>query len=118
MNSKVQRMEDKFIKEFENFYDIQLLKDYGNKIRTEIINVSEDLRKRNDDFSERIIREESHFWFNLISNFRGINIDNSEEKVKRLTKLIEIYTCFSDICRHIDYTRNDVNRFKSLINRE
>ena len=35
-------MEDKFIKEFENFYDIQLLKDYGNKIRTEIINGLED----------------------------------------------------------------------------
>ena len=35
-------MEDKFIKEFENFCDIQLLKDYGNKIRTEIINGLED----------------------------------------------------------------------------
>ena len=38
-------MEDKFIKEFENFCDIQLLKDYGNKIRTEVINGLEDLQK-------------------------------------------------------------------------
>ena len=81
-------MEYKFIKEFEIFYDSQLLKDYRNKIRTVIINGLEDLRKRNDDFSERIIREEILLWFNLINNFSNFNIDNPEEKVKRLTKLI------------------------------
>ena len=53
-----------------------------------------------------------------MSNFRDFTIDNSEEKVKRLTKLIEIYTCFSNICRQIYYTRDDVNRIKSLINSE
>ena len=111
-------MEDKFIKEFEDFYDSKLLKDYSNKIRTEIINGLEDLRKRNDDFSEKIICEESRLWSNLIRNFRDFNKDNSEEKVKRLTKLIEIYTCFSDICHQIYYTRNNVKRIKSLINRE
>ena len=52
-------MEDKFIKEFENFSDSQILKDYGNKIRTEIINELEDLRKRNDCFSLKIILEET-----------------------------------------------------------
>ena len=31
-------MEDKIIKEFDNLYDDQLLKEYGKKIRTEIIN--------------------------------------------------------------------------------
>ena len=81
-------MEYKFIKEFEIFYDSQLLKDYRNKIRTVIINGLEDLRRRNDDFSERIIREEILLWFNLINNFSNFNIDNPEEKVKRLTKLI------------------------------
>ena len=113
--SKVYRMEDKFIKEFENFYDNQLLKDYGNKIQTEIINELEDLRKRNDDFSERIICEESRLWSNLINDF---NKDNSKEKVKMLTKLIEIYTCFSGICRQMNYTRDNVKHIKSLINRE
>ena len=111
-------MEYKFIKEFEIFYDSQLLKDYRNKIRTVIINGLEDLRKRNDDFSERIIREEILLWFNLINNFSNFNIDNPDEKVKRLTKLIEIYTCFSDICRQIYCTRDGVNPIKSLINRE
>ena len=111
-------MEDKIIKEFENVYDNQLLKDYGNKIRTEIINGLEDLRKRNDNFSKKMIFEESRLWSTLISNFRDFNIDNSEEKVKRLTKLIEIYACFSNINRQIHYTRDVVNHIKSLINRE
>ena len=111
-------MEDKFIKEFENFYDIQLLIDYGNKIRTEIINGLEDLRKRNDNFPKKMILEESRLWSTLKNNFRDFNIDNSEEKVKRLNKLIEIYTCFSNICRQIYYTRDDVKHIKFLINRE
>ena len=37
-------MEDHFVTEFVNFYDNQSLKDYSNKIRTEIINGLEDLR--------------------------------------------------------------------------
>ena len=35
-------MEDKIIKEFDNFYDDQSLKEYGKKIRTEIIHGLED----------------------------------------------------------------------------
>ena len=111
-------MEDKFIKEFENFCDIQLPKDYGNKIRTEVINGLEDLQKRNDDFSLRIIYEESQLLFNLMKVFKSFNKDNSDEKVERLTKLIETYNCFSSICHYIYFTRDEVKRFKSLINRE
>ena len=111
-------MEDKFIKDFESFYDIQLLKDYGNKIRTEIINGLEDLQKRNDDFSLKIIHDESCLLFNLLNVFKDFNKDNFDEKVKRLTKLIEIYTCFSNICHQNYFTRNEVKRIKSLINRE
>ena len=111
-------MEDKFIKEFEKFCDIQLLKDYGNKIRTEIINGLEDLQKRNDDFSLRIIYEESKLLFGLMRVFKDFNKDNSDEKVTRLTKLIEIHNCFSSICHQIYFTKNEVKRFKSLINRE
>ena len=111
-------MEDKFIKEFENFCDIHLLKDYGNKIRTEIINGLEDLQKRNDDFSLRIISEESELLFGLMRVFKSFNEDNSDEKLERLTELIEIYNCFSSICHQIYFTRDGVKRPKSLINRE
>ena len=110
-------MEDKIIKEFDNLYDDQSLKEYGKKIRTEIINGLEDLQKIND-FSLRIIYEESQLLFRLTRVLKSFNKDNSDEKVERLTKLFEIYTCFSSICNQIYFTRNEVKRFKSLINRE
>ena len=111
-------MEDKIIKEFDNLYDDQSLKEYGKKIRTEIINGLEDLQKINDDFSLRIIYEESQLLFSLMRVLKSFNKDNSDEKVERLTKLFEIYTCFSSICNQIYFIRNEVKRFKSLINRE
>ena len=111
-------MEDKFIKEFDNLYDDQTLKEYGKKIRTEIINGLEDLQKRNDDFSLKVIHEESELLFSLMRVFKSFNKDNSDEKVERLTKLIETYKCFSNICHHIYFIRDDFKRFKSLINRE
>lgn len=108
-------MEEKFIKDFENFYDFQLLKDYGNKIRTEINNELDDLRKTNDKFSQRIISEESRLWSILIRDF---NRDNSEEKLKRLTKLIEIYSRFTNIFYQIYFIRDNAEHIKSLTNRE
>ena len=111
-------MEDKIIKEFDNLYDDQSLKEYGKKIRTEIINGLEDLQKRNDDFSLRIIYEESQLLLSLMRVLKSFNKDNSDEKVERLTKLFEIYTCFSSICNQIYFTKDEVKRFKSLINRE
>ena len=109
-------MEDKFIKEFDNLYDDQTLKEYGKKIRTEIINGLEDLQKRNDDFSLKVIHEESQLLFSHMRVFKAFNKDNSDEKVKRLTKLIETYNCFSNICHHIYFTRVEFNRIKSLKN--
>ena len=111
-------MEDKIIKEFDNLYVDQSLKEYGKKIRTEIINGLEDLQKRNDDFSLKIIYEESQLLFNLMRVLKSFNEDNSDEKVKRLTKLIETYKCFSSICHQIYFIRDEVNPLKSLINRE
>ena len=98
-------MEDKFIKEFENFCDIQLLKDYENKIRTEIINGLEDLQKRNDNFSLKIIHEESNLLFNLMNVLKSFNKNNSDEKVKRLTKLIETYNCFRNMSPNLFHQR-------------
>ena len=98
-------MEDKFIKEFENFCDIQLLKDYENKIRTEIINGLEDLQKRNDNFSLKIIHEEGNLLFNLMNVLKSFNKNNSDEKVKRLPKLIETYNCFRNMSPNLFHQR-------------
>ena len=98
-------MEDKFIKEFDNLYDDQTLKEYGKKIRTEIINGLEDLQKRNDNFSLKIIHEESNLLFNLMNVLKSFNKNNSDEKVKRLTKLIETYNCFRNMSPNLFHQR-------------
>ena len=49
--------------------------------------------------------------------FKSFNKDNSDEKVERLTKLTEIHNCFSNICQQIYFTKVEVKRIKSLINR-
>ena len=98
-------MEDKFIKEFDNLYDDQTLKEYGKKIRTEIINGLEDLQKRNDDFSLKVIHEESQLLFSHMRVFKAFNKDNSDEKVKRLTKLIETYNCFRNMSPNLFHQR-------------
>ena len=98
-------MEDKIIKEFDNLYDDQSLKEYGKKIRTEIINGLEDLQKRNDNFSLKIIHEESNLLFNLMNVLKSFNKNNSDEKVKRLTKLIETYNCFRNMSPNLFHQR-------------
>ena len=106
-------MEDCFIKDIEKF-DNQLIKDYMIKIRTEIFNGLEDLRKRNDKIYEILVFEESILLNNLKNKFINIDVDNSEE-VKKLTKLIEIYN-YLRVIFNINRCRNEsINNLKSLI---
>ena len=111
-------MEDNFVTEFVNFYDNQSLKDYSNKIRTEIINELEDLRKRDSSFSGLLPNEERRFWRDIKNNFERYGQDTSEEKVKRLASLIQIYDCLGSLLSSNSYVRNEVNRLKSLMNKE
>ena len=106
-------MEDRFIKEIEKF-DNQLIKDYIIKIRTEIFNRLEDLRKRNDKIYEIIVFEEGILFNRLRDNFINIDVDNSEE-VKKLTKLIEIYSYLRFIFNNIRSNNEILNNLKSLI---
>ena len=106
-------MEDQFIKDFEKF-DNQLLKDYMIKIRTEIFNGLEDLLKRNDKIYEILVFEESTLLNNLKNNFINKDVDNSEE-VKKLTKLIEIYSYLRVIFNNNRWSNESLNNLKSLI---
>ena len=106
-------MEDNFFKEFEKF-DNQILKDYMTKIRTEIFNDLEDLRKRNDKIYEILVSEESILWNKIKNNIRDFNVDNYEE-VKRLYKLIEIYNYLRDIFNNNRWSNEYLNKLKSLI---
>ena len=104
------------MEEFVDFYDEQKLKDYYNKIRNEILNGLEDLRKENDDFYIRLINEENHFLYNILNEFRGSNKFNSKEKVERLFKLYEINKSLESIFFNNHYIINEINRIKSLVN--
>ena len=104
-------MEDWFIKEIEKF-DNQLIKDYMIKIRNEIFNGLEDLKKRNDKIYEILNFGESKFFNYIKDDF--INVDNSEE-VKKLIKLIEIYNCLREIINNNRWRNVNLNNLKSLI---
>ena len=106
-------MEDLYIKEIEKF-DNQLIKDYMIKIRTEIFNGLEDLIKRNDKIYEILVFEESTLLNNLKNNFINIDVDNSEE-VKKLTKLIKIYSYLRGIFSNNRLSNLIFNNLKSLI---
>ena len=99
------------MEEFVDFYDEQKIKDYCSKIRNEISNGIEDLRKENDDFYGRLIREESRLWSDFLNEFRG-----SKEKVKRLEKLLEIYNLLGSLSFNMHCVRNEINHIKSLVN--
>ena len=106
-------MEDQFIKDIEKF-DNQLIKDYMIKIRTEIFNGLEDLRKRNDKIYEILVFEENILFTNVKNNLYFKNEDNSEE-VNKLTKLIEIYSYLRDIFNNNRWSNESLNNIKSLI---
>ena len=103
------------MEEFVDFYDEQKLKDYCSKIRNEISNGLEDLRKENDDFYRRLISEESRLWSNLLDNFRGSNKFYSTEKVKRLEKLLVIYKLLDSLSFNMYCARNQIDHIKSLV---
>ena len=105
-------MEERIIKEIEKF-DNQLIKDYTNKIRTEIFNGIEDLRKRNDVIHEMLDNEENKLFNNINYNFNNIKVYNSEE-VKKLTKLIKIYNYLIELFDN-RWRNESLNNLKSLI---
>ena len=111
-------MEDHFVTEFVNFYDNQSLKDHGNKIRTEIINGFEDLRKRDSNFSGLLSNEERRFWNDIKNNCVRFGQNTSEEKIKSLSNLIEIYSCLGSLSNYNNNVKNEVNSIKCLLNRK
>ena len=79
--------------EFENldFYDKKSLIDYTAKIRNEINDGLEDLRKRDTKFDRLLLERELDLFNNIKSNISVNEQDNSKKEVKRLSNLIEIF---------------------------
>ena len=105
--------------EFENldFYDKKSLIDYTNKIRNEINNGLEDLRKRYTKFDRLLLERELNLFNNIKSNIRvNEEEDDPEKEVKRLSNLIEIFSLLESLSFHNHCFKNEVNLIKSLIN--
>ena len=99
--------------EFENldFYDEKSLIDYTNKIRNEINNWLEDLRKRDRIFDKLLLEKELDLF-----DKRKSTISLNEQEVKRLSNLIEIFTLLESLIFNNLRFKNKVNLVKSLIN--
>ena len=99
--------------EFENldFYDEKSLIDYTNKIRNEINNGLEDLRKRDTYFDTLLLELELDLF-----NKKKSTISLNEQEVRRLSNLIEIFSSLKSLSFHNRCFKNEVNHIKSLIN--
>ena len=105
--------------EFENldFYDKKSLIDYTNKIRNEINNGLENLRKRYTKFDILLLERELDLFNNIKSNIRvNEEEDDPKKEVKRLSNLIEIFSLLESLSFHNHCFKNEVNLIKSLIN--
>ena len=99
--------------EFENLdlYDEKSLLVYNIKIRNEINNGLEDLRKRDVVFDKILLEKELELF-----NLRKSSISLNKQEVKRLSNLIEIYTLLESLIFNKISFKNKVNLVKSLIN--
>ena len=104
--------------EFENldFYDKKSLIDYTNKIRNEINNGLEDLRKRYTKFDRLLLERELDLFNNIKSNIRVNEEDDPKKEVKRLSNLIEIFRLLESLSFHNRCFKNEFNHIKYLIN--
>ena len=105
--------------EFENldFYDKKSLIDYTAKIRNEINDGLEDLRKRDTKFDRLLLERELDLFNNIKSNIRvNEEEDDPKKEVKRLSNLIEIFSFLESLSFHNRCFKNEVNLIKSLIN--
>ena len=104
--------------EFENldFYDKKSLIDYTNKIRNEINNGLEDLRKRDNKFDTLLLERELDLFNNIKSIISVNEQDTYKKEVKRLSNLIKIFRLLESLSFHNRCFKNEVNHIKSLIN--
>ena len=91
-------MDDKFVKDFDLSFDNQLLVDYEIEIRHEINSLLVDLKKEDHYFYQMVNRREAIFWKDIINEVSHYGVVHPEEKLKRLSKIINKYKSLCDMC--------------------
>ena len=106
-------MEAKFFSEIEKKMDVKTLKDFEKDVRTQINNEFEALRKKNDDLSRILMAGECEMWKKIRDeDYSWLKI-NSDKK-KKLYRLINIYSQFSEIIDGVKELNKKVEEVKQL----
>ena len=108
-------MESKFFSEIEKKINVKTIKDFEKEIRIKINNEFETLRKKNEDLSRILIADECNMW-NKIKNGEYSWLQLSNDKNKKLYRLIEIYSNFNEIVDSVKNLNTKIDRFKLLKN--
>ena len=93
--------------------NVKTLKDFEKEVRNKIINEFESLRKKNDDLSRVLIVGETELWESIKNgNYSWLNIPKG--KKKKLFRLIDIYSKFTNIVDNVKELNKKVDEVKKL----
>lgn len=106
-------METKIFSEIEKKMEVKILKDFEKEVRTKIINKFETLRKKNHNLSRVLLAGESDMWTD-IRNGKYIWLGMAKGKKKRLFRLIDIYSNFSEMLDKVEELNKKVDKVKRL----
>ena len=106
-------MEAKFFSEIEKRMDVKTIKDFEKEVRSKINHEFESIRKKNDDLSRILIAGECEMW-EKIKNEDYSWLQINSDKKKKLYRLIDIYSKFSEIVDSVKDLNTKVERVKKL----
>ena len=106
-------MEAKFFSEIEKKMDVKTIKDFEKEVRSKINHEFESIRKKNDDLSRILIAGECEMW-EKIKNEDYSWLQINSDKKKKLYRLIDIYSKFSEIVDSVKDLNTKVERIKKL----
>ena len=106
-------MEAKLFAEIEKKMDVKTLRDFEKEVRTKINHEFESIRKTNDNLSRVLIAGECEMWENIRNgNYSWLKLKS--DKKKRLFRLIDIYSGFTDIVDYVKELNKKVDDIKKL----
>ena len=107
-------METKFFSEIEKKMNVKTLKDFEKEVSTKIINEFESLRRKNDDLSRVLITGETELWLNIRNGkYSWLTIPKGNKK--KLFRLIDIYSNFSEMLEDVKELNKKIDQVKKTM---
>ena len=106
-------MEAKFFAEIEKKISVKTIKEFEREVRTKINDEFDSLRKKNTDLSRILMIDERNSWSRIKNGeYSWLNLD--PKKTKKLFRLIDLYTSFSEIFDDIKNLDTKITRVLEL----